>query len=92
VRAEDPIDRYSKLRTLLDATTTRGFAIERGSVTPGFSSVAVPVLDHREWPVAAIAVTFRDEEVPEDRLEALAADVRETAGTLAARIHGRAQA
>src|SRR5690606_19621630 len=59
----ETIDRYSRLRTVLDATTTRGFAVEHGSVTAGFSSVAVPVLDHREWPIAAIAVTFRDEEV-----------------------------
>jgi len=86
----DPeIDRYSKLRAVLDAASTRGFALERGSVTPGFSSVAVPVLDHREWPVAAIAVTFRSEEVGEDRLAPLAAEVRAAAATLSTRIHGR---
>ncbi len=83
------IDRYSRLRTVLDATTTRGFAVEHGSVTAGFSSVAVPVLDHRGWPVAAIAVTFRDDEVSEDRLSGLAAEVREAADTLSSRIHGR---
>lgn len=85
------IDRYSRLRTVLDATTTRGYAVEHGSVTVGFSSVAVPVLDHREWPVAAIAVTFRDEEVSEHQLAALAADVSEAAAALSARIHGRAR-
>ena len=84
------IDRYSKLRSVLDATLTRGFALERGSVTPGFSSVAMPVLDHREWPVAAIAVTFRDEDVGEGRFAGLAAKVASTAATLSARIHGRA--
>lgn len=90
-RHEDPdrIDRYSRLRTVLDATVTRGFALERGSVTPGFSSVAVPVPDHRGWPVAAIAVTFRDEDGGEERLPELAAEVRRTAETLSARIHGR---
>lgn len=86
---ETEIDRYSKLRAVLDATTTRGFALEQGSVTPGFSSVAVPVLDHRDWPVAAIAVTFRDEEADEDRFAELAEEVRRTAETLSARIHGR---
>lgn len=85
----ETIDRYSRLRTVLDATTTRGFAIERGSVTAGFSSVAVPVLDHRDWPVAAIAVTFRDNEVAEDRLAALANEVRGAATILSSRIHGR---
>ena len=87
----DSIDRYSRLRTVLDDTLTRGFAVERGSVTAGFSSVSVPVLDHRDWPVAAIAVTFRDEEVPEDRLADLAEDVRGAAGTLASRIYGRSR-
>lgn len=85
------IDRYSRLRSVLDATATRGFAVEHGSVTPGFSSVAVPVLDHRGWPVAAIAVTFRDDEVSEDRLAPLAAEVRGAATTLSSRIHGRAK-
>lgn len=87
---DDDIDRYSRLRAVLDATTTRGFALERGSVTPGFSSVAVPVLDHRDWPVAAIAVTFRDEDAEAERIAELAREVRLTADTLSSRIHGRA--
>lgn len=85
---EVAIDRYSKLREVLDATTTRGFALERGSVTRGFSSVAVPVFDHRDWPIAAIAITFRDEEVAERDLAALADEAREAAATLSTRIHG----
>lgn len=89
--ADDPdgIDRYSKLRGVLDATVTRGFAVEQGSVTAGFSSVAVPVLDHREWPIAAIAVTFRDDDVPSSGYDELVAEARSTADTLSARIHGR---
>ncbi|NLA65539.1 MAG: IclR family transcriptional regulator [Leucobacter sp.] len=87
--SEPEIDRYSALRRVLDASQTRGYALERGSVTPGFSSVAVPVLDHREWPVAAIAVTFRDEDVAEDQLPALVSEVRDTAHTLSTRIHGK---
>lgn len=90
--AEPEIDRYSKLRSVLDATTTRGYALERGSVSPGFSSVAVPVLDHREWPVAAIAVTFRDEDVAEHKLSVLASQVRQTAEALSVRIHGKTAA
>lgn len=88
----DDVDRYSKLRTVLDATITRGFALEHGSVTPGFSSVALPVMDHRGWPVAAVAVTFRDEEAGEDRLPELAAEVGEVASRLASRVHGRSTA
>jgi len=86
---DDGIERYSQLRSLLDQTVSRGFALEQGSVTPGFSSVAVPVLDHRAWPVAAIAVTFAEGADSEEEYSALAADVRATAETLSARIHGR---
>ncbi len=86
---ERSIDRYSKLRTVLDDTVTRGFAVERGSVTEGFSSVASAVLDHRAWPVAAIALTFRDEDIPEPEYGAIAAEVRAVAETLTHRIHGR---
>lgn len=86
---DDSIDRYSKLRTVLDEALTRGFAVERGAITPGFSSIAQPVLDHRGWPVAGLAVTFPTGTVPEDRWPRLAAAVSEAAVTLSTRIHGR---
>ena len=86
----DGIDRYSRLRSVLDETTTRGFALERGSVTEGLSSVAAPVLDHRGYPIASVALTFRDGEFDGDGFSGLAAEVREAAGVLSSRIHGRA--
>lgn len=85
----DSIDRYSRLRTVLDETVTRGFAVERGAITPGFSSIAQSVLDHRGWPIAGLAVTFRSDAVPEDRWPQLAAAVGEAAATLSTRIYGR---
>lgn len=90
-RHDDPdeIDRYSRLRTMLDETTTRGYSLERGSVTEGLSSIGVPVLDHRGWPVAAIAVTFPESQVAEQELSPLAEEVRRTAATLSARLYGR---
>ncbi|MBL3698516.1 IclR family transcriptional regulator [Leucobacter luti] len=89
VAGEQHIDRYSKLRSVLDDTVTRGYAVERGAVTEGISSVAVPVLDHRSWPVAAIALTFRDGEVAVDAFDGLAAELRAAAELLSVRIHGR---
>lgn len=86
----DGIDRYSRLRSVLDGVLTRGYAVERGSVTAGLSSIGIPVLDHRGWPVAAIAVTFPESAVSEERLGELAGEVRATAQTLTKRIHGRA--
>ncbi|WP_017793499.1 IclR family transcriptional regulator [Leucobacter salsicius] len=96
-RHEDPegaehIDRYSKLRSVLDDTLTRGYALERGSVTAGLASIGVPVLDHRGWPVAAIAVTFAEDGIDPDQFAGMAQDVRTTAQTLSTRIHGRARA
>lgn len=85
---EPMIERYSQLRAVLTTTVARGYATERGSVTPGFSSVAVAVMDHRGWPAAAIAVTFSDAAVQESRFAALAAEVQRTAALLSTRIHG----
>jgi DNA-binding IclR family transcriptional regulator len=90
-REDDPdhIDRYTRLRAVLDETKTRGFSIERASVTAGLFSIGVPVLDHRSWPVAALAVTFPEASVPEERFAEVAAEVRRTAEVLSSRIHGR---
>lgn len=87
---ETDISSYSQLRAVLTATTVRGYALEQGSVTPGLSSVAQPVLDHASWPVAAIAVTFRDEELTAEQIESLAKNVFDLAATLSSRIHGKA--
>lgn len=86
---ETAITKYSELRRVLDETVTRGFAVERGSVTRGISSVAQPVLDHRGWPVAAIAVTFSDEQIGEAEYARIAAEVRERCRVLGSRIYGR---
>lgn len=48
----------SALRRVLTETRARGYASEDGEVTPGLASVAAPVLDHNEHPVAAVVVTF----------------------------------
>ncbi|MDA3147722.1 IclR family transcriptional regulator [Leucobacter sp. UCMA 4100] len=89
---EYPITKYSELRSVLDETVTRGYAVERGSVTEGISSVAASVVDHRGWPIAAVAVTFADRDHGTDEYPRLAAEVIETAATLSARIHGRTPA
>lgn len=86
--AAHEIDRYSRLRSVLDETLTRGFALEHGAVTEGLSSIGAPVIDHRGWPVAAIAVTFPDVAVARHRFPELAAEVRGTAAVLSTRIYG----
>jgi len=76
----------SSLRALLGETRQRGYATEQGEVTPGFASVAAPVLDHNGHPVAAVALTF-----PRGTWEETVADgVRTTALALARRLSGSA--
>ena len=56
--------RLSELRTVLTEVRRVGWAQERGDVTRGFASVAVAVRDHTGFPIAGLAVTFADGEVP----------------------------
>lgn len=82
----------SALRNLLVEVRRRGYATEEGEVTPGFSSVAAPVLDHSAHPIAGVAVTFPAEEVDPERQQRIAAEVARTARELSRRIGGVADA
>jgi len=86
------VDRHGKgpssltaLRSVLSETRRRGYAVEDGEVSPGFASVAAPVVDHNDLPVAGLAVTFTG---PVD-LPAIVAEVRRTAAVVSARLRGR---
>jgi DNA-binding IclR family transcriptional regulator len=76
----------SALRSLLTETRQRGYATETGEVTPGLSSVAAAVLDHNDFPLAGVAVTYAEGEADP---AALAVDVRRTARLLSTRLGGR---
>ena len=76
----------SALRAVLTETRQRGFATEEGEVTPGFASVAAPVLDHNAHPVAGLAVTF---ETGSADATPLSMAVRRAAEALTARLSGR---
>jgi DNA-binding IclR family transcriptional regulator len=75
------------LRSLLAETRQRGYAMEDGEVTPGFASVAAPVVDHTGHPVAGVAVTYPSGDPPD--LTATIAATRRTADRLTTRIGGR---
>lgn len=81
------------LRRLLTAGRQRGWAVEDGYVTPGFASVAAPVVDHAGHPIAAISTTFRHECDPEcgETWPALAEETRRAAADLTARLGGPAK-
>lgn len=84
-----PIGKYSSLSAHLDEVRKRGYATEHGEITPGFGSVAAAVMDHRDWPVAAVAVTFMEEKVPPEQWRPLAVRVQKVAAELSMRIYGR---
>ena len=75
----------SSLRSLLSESRQRGHAVEDGEITPGLSSVAVPVLDHNRHPVASVAVTFPTGEAD---AATLAQAVSATAAALGQRLRG----
>ena len=76
----------SALRRELVATRARGHAREVGSVQSDLSSVASAVLDRDGHPVAAVALTYRTEDVPEPDRSALADSVRRTAEDVTGRL------
>ncbi|SNS26818.1 transcriptional regulator, IclR family [Geodermatophilus saharensis] len=89
LRNERGPDSPAALRRLLAETRRRGHALEEGEVTAGFASVGTPVLDHSGHPIAAVALTFPEHEVPdEDGRRSLAAQVARTAGTISRLIGG----
>jgi DNA-binding IclR family transcriptional regulator len=79
----------TRLRSELQAIRQRGHAVEDGLVTPGLGSVAVAVLDHNDYPVAAVAVTYRQEDVDTPARDGLVASVRQTVQALEARLGHR---
>lgn len=78
----------TELRALLADGRRRGYAIEDGSVTAGFGSVAAPVLDHGARPLAAVGLTFPAGEVGADDAARLASQVRRAAAAVARHVRG----
>ena len=76
----------SRLRRGLVDVRARGYAVEVGSVSPELSSVASAVLARDGHPVAAVALTFRNEEVDDDARRELAAAADATAGRISSRL------
>jgi DNA-binding IclR family transcriptional regulator len=79
----------TELRDVLVEARRRGFAVEDGSVTPGFASVASAVLDHNGHPLGAVALTFPAAEVADGERAVLAGEVVRAAADVAGHVHGR---
>lgn len=62
--------RLSELRAVLTEVRRIGWASEHGDVTSGFASVAAAVRDRTGHPIAGLAVTFADGDVPDGLVRA----------------------
>lgn len=74
------------LQSELAQVRRRGYAVEQDSITTGFASVAVAVLDHNGHPVAGIAVTYPHGEVDSAEQASIVRAVRGVAGDLSRRL------
>lgn len=78
----------SALRRVLTEVRQDGWAGEDGEVTAGLASIAMPVLDGNGYPVAAVAVTFAQEERTPLLLAGITAEIGATVRTLSRRLGG----
>ncbi|GAA3632294.1 IclR family transcriptional regulator [Kineosporia mesophila] len=84
----EPAQSPTQLRRLLTGVRRAGYAEEVDEVTPGFSSVAVAVLDHTGYPAAAVAVTCPSGTLDDDVRTRLVTSVTAAAQALERRLHG----
>ena len=66
----------------------QGWASEEGEVSEGLSSLAMAVVDATGYPVAAVAVTFPQDERTESLVAELVAEIGATARLLSRRLGG----
>jgi DNA-binding IclR family transcriptional regulator len=76
-----------QLSALLAASRERGWAVEDGDVTSGYSSVGAAAFDHKGYPAAAIGLTFRSG-IHAGVSTELGHAVEDAAASLSARITG----
>lgn len=77
------------LERLLGEIRQRGWATEDGDIDLAYASVAAVVLDHNDYPAAAIGLTFRRTLVDEAQWTRFGRAVSAAAATLSRRIRGR---
>ncbi len=78
-----------ELELLLAHSRERGWATEDGDIDLAYASVAAVVLDHNDYPAAAIGLTFRRTLVDEAQWARFGRAVAAAASTLSRRIRGR---
>ncbi len=79
----------AELDVILAEVRERGWAREDGEITLDYASVATAVLDHNDYPAAAIGLTFRGATVDQPQLQRLGLATARAAAALSQRIRGR---
>lgn len=89
LRTENGPASVRELDLLLDTCRERGWATEDGDIDPAYASVAAAVLDHNDYPAAAIGLTFRRTLVDDAQWVRFGRAVAAASSALSRRIRGR---
>jgi IclR family acetate operon transcriptional repressor len=81
---------HAELAEELEAAASSGYALDREETEVGASCVASPIIGIHGRPVGALSVSGLTARMPEDRLTALGADVRQFAELISAGLGGSA--
>lgn len=81
-----------ELQEILAQTRARGWAQEVENITPGWSTVAVAVLDNSGYPIGSLAMTYHSTDLPEDRLLPLISKLKQAAAAIGYRAGAEHQA
>ena len=79
----------AELERILARARERGWATEDGDVTPDYASAGASALDHNDYPVAAIGLTFRSVAVDDDGWRSLGTATVDAARELTRRLTAR---
>jgi len=80
----------AELTELIGEARAQGWATEDGDIDLAYASVAAAVLDHNDYPAAAVGLTFRRTLVDDAQWARFGRAVAAAAATLSRRIRGRA--
>ncbi|WP_292292248.1 HTH-type transcriptional regulator BhcR [Marivita sp.] len=76
------------LATDLGATRQRGYAFDAEEKNDGMRCIAAPVFDMHGEPVAGVSISGPSARIPDERIESLAAAVKDTAAKLTSALGG----
>jgi DNA-binding IclR family transcriptional regulator len=80
VRSHPPMaERAPSYRKILERSRRHGFGVNRGDVVPGLAGLAVPIMDAKGWPFAALGIMGPTPMFASDRTSRLGEAMREEA-------------